>query len=81
MEEITSVPIIALTATATPKVAQDIQKNLGMTDAKVFQQSFNRDNLFYEVRPKKEVQKEIIKYVKKHPGKSGILYCLSRKKS
>jgi ATP-dependent DNA helicase RecQ len=80
MEDIKIAPIIALTATATPKVAQDIRKNLGMVDAKVFQQSFNRDNLYYEVRPKKEVQKEIIKYVKKHPGKSGILYCLSRKK-
>ncbi len=80
MEKITSVPIIALTATATPKVQQDIQKNLGMTDARVFKASFNRDNLYYEVRPKKEVQKEIIRYVKQHPGKSGIVYCLSRKK-
>lgn len=80
MEKITSVPIIALTATATPKVQQDIQKNLGMTDAKVFKASFNRDNLYYEVRPKRDVQKEIIKYVKRHSGKSGIVYCLSRKK-
>ena len=80
MEEITSVPIIALTATATPKVQQDIQKNLGMTDARLYQTSFNRSNLYYEVRPKRDVQREIIKYVKKHPGKSGIIYCLSRKK-
>lgn len=80
MERITSVPIIALTATATEKVALDIQKNLGMTDAMVFKDSFNRDNLYYEVRPKKDVQKEIIKYIKQQPGKSGIVYCLSRKK-
>ncbi|MBT4775417.1 MAG: DNA helicase RecQ [Crocinitomicaceae bacterium] len=80
MEQITSVPIIALTATATPKVQVDIQKNLGMVDAKVFKASFNRDNLYYEVRPKRDVQKEIIKYVKRHTGKSGIIYCLSRKK-
>lgn len=80
MEQISTVPIIALTATATPKVQVDIQKNLGMVDAKLFKASFNRDNLFYEVRPKKDVQKEIIKYVKRHSGKSGIIYCLSRKK-
>ncbi|MCB0403095.1 MAG: DNA helicase RecQ [Flavobacteriales bacterium] len=80
IEEIDRVPIIALTATATPKVQEDIQKNLGMTDAKVFKASFNRDNLYYEIRPKKEVKKEIIKYIKQHPGKSGIIYCLSRKK-
>jgi len=80
IEEITEVPIIALTATATPKVQQDIQKNLGMTDVKVFKDSFNRPNLYYEVRPKKDVVKEIIKFVKARPGKTGIVYCLSRKK-
>jgi ATP-dependent DNA helicase RecQ len=80
IEEITNVPIIALTATATPKVQQDIQKNLGMTDAKVFKDSFNRGNLYYEVRPKKDVVREIIKFVKARPGKTGIIYCLSRKK-
>lgn len=80
IEEIGHVPIIALTATATPKVQQDIQKNLGMTDAKVFKSSFNRANLYYEVRPKAGVVKEVIKYVKANSGKSGIIYCLSRKK-
>lgn len=80
IEEIDRVPIIALTATATPKVQEDIQKNLGMTGAKVFKASFNRENLYYEIRPKKDVKKEIIKYIKKHQGKSGIVYCLSRKK-
>jgi len=80
IEEIDRVPIIALTATATPKVQEDIQKNLGMTEANVFKASFNRDNLYYEIRPKKDVKKEIIKYIKQHPGKSGIVYCLSRKK-
>jgi ATP-dependent DNA helicase RecQ len=80
IEEITDVPIIALTATATPKVQQDIQKNLGMIDTKVFLDSFNRPNLYYEVRPKKDVVREIIKFVKSRPGKSGIVYCLSRKK-
>ncbi|MCB0477394.1 MAG: DNA helicase RecQ [Crocinitomicaceae bacterium] len=79
-QQISKVPIIALTATATPKVQSDIQKNLNMMDAKVFQASFNRDNLFYEVRPKREIEKEIIKFVKQRPGKSGIVYCLSRKK-
>ncbi len=74
-------PLIALTATATPKVQHDIQKNLGMTEATVFKSSFNRANLYYEVRPKKEdVEKEIIKYIKSQAGKSGIIYCLSRKK-
>ena len=77
---IDDVPIIALTATATPKVQADIQKNLGMTDATLFKASFNRDNLFYEVRPKKNVQKEIIRFIKPRTGKSGIIYCLSRKK-
>lgn len=75
------VPIIALTATATPKVQQDIQKNLNMMDAKLFISSFNRPNLYYEVRPKGEdAIKDIIKYIKSQPGKSGIVYCLSRKK-
>lgn len=80
IEQIGKVPIIALTATATPKVQQDIQKNLGMLQANVFKSSFNRSNLYYEVRPKVNVTKEIIKYIKSHPGKSGIVYCLSRKK-
>lgn len=80
IEAIERVPIIALTATATPKVQEDIQKNLGMTNAKVFKASFNRSNLYYEVRPKKDVKKEIVRFVKQFPGKSGIVYCLSRKK-
>ncbi len=79
-EQISNVPIIALTATATPKVQHDIQKNLNMLDAKVFKASFNRDNLFYEVRPKREVEKEIIRYIRTKEGQSGIIYCLSRKK-
>ncbi|WP_107039368.1 DNA helicase RecQ [Brumimicrobium mesophilum] len=79
-EAISDVPIIALTATATPKVQQDIQKNLNMLDAHLYKASFNRDNLYYEVRPKKDVEKEIIKYIRKRKGKSGIIYCLSRKK-
>jgi ATP-dependent DNA helicase RecQ len=73
-------PIIALTATATPKVQHDIQKNLGILDADVFKSSFNRPNLYYEVRSKQDVTKEIIKYIKNNQGKSGIIYCLSRKK-
>lgn len=74
-------PVIALTATATPKVQHDIQKNLGMTNVTVFKSSFNRPNLYYEVRSKsKDVDKEIIRYIKSRPGKSGIIYCLSRKK-
>jgi ATP-dependent DNA helicase RecQ len=73
-------PIIALTATATPKVQHDIQKNLGILDAAIFKSSFNRANLYYEVRPKQDVSKEIIKYIKNNTGKSGIIYCLSRKK-
>ncbi len=80
IEKIGTVPIIALTATATPKVQQDIQKNLGMAKAAVYKSSFNRPNLYYEVRPKQNVMKEIIKYVKSQHGKSGIIYCLSRKK-
>jgi len=74
------IPIIALTATATPKVQQDIQKNLQMNNATVYKSSFNRANLFYEVRAKRNVIKEIVKYVKQNQGKSGIVYCLSRKK-
>jgi ATP-dependent DNA helicase RecQ len=73
-------PVIALTATATPKVQIDIQKNLQMEDADVFISSFNRKNLYYEVRPKKETKKQLIRFLKEHKGKSGIIYCLSRKK-
>jgi ATP-dependent DNA helicase RecQ len=78
--EIGDAPIMALTATATPKVQHDIQKNLGMLDAQVFKASFNRPNLYYEVRPKVNAEKEIIKYIKNNSGKSGIIYCLSRRK-
>ena len=81
VERIGVAPIIALTATATDKVRQDIKKNLGMPDADEFRSSFNRPNLYYEVRPKtKEVDKDIVKFIRQHPGKSGIIYCLSRKK-
>jgi len=80
MEAIGTVPIMALTATATPKVQHDIMKNLNMTDATLFKSSFNRANLYYEVRPKKDVVKEIIRFIRQHQGKSGIIYCLSRKK-
>lgn len=80
VEEIGKAPIIALTATATPKVQHDIQKNLDMLDAEVFKSSFNRPNLYYEVRPKNDPTKDIIKFIKNHEGKSGIIYCLSRKK-
>ena len=81
VEEIGKAPIIALTATATPKVQNDIQKNLDMMDAQVFKSSFNRPNLYYEVRPKQgDVTEDIIKFIKNHEGKSGIIYCLSRKK-
>ena len=73
-------PIIALTATATPKVQSDIQKSLGIMDATVFKSSFNRPNLTYEVRGKDEPEKDIIRYIKQNPGRSGIIYCLSRKK-
>ena len=73
-------PVIALTATATPKVQNDIQKNLGIMDATVFKSSFNRPNLYYEVRDKVDAEKDIIRYIKQRPGKSGIIYCLSRKK-
>ena len=75
-----NIPIIALTATATPKVQQDIQKNLQMNNATIYKSSFNRSNLFYEVRAKRNVIKEIVKFVKQNQGKSGIIYCLSRKK-
>mgnify|MGYP000846269485 CR=1 FL=1 len=80
IDAVGGVPVMALTATATPKVQQDIQKNLGMMSANLFKSSFNRDNLYYDVRPKQNVIKEIIKYVKQNSGKSGIIYCLSRKK-
>jgi ATP-dependent DNA helicase RecQ len=80
IEQIGKVPIIALTATATPKVQQDIQKNLGMVGANLYKSSFNRSNLYYDIRPKQNVIKEIIKYIKANSGKSGIVYCLSRKK-
>lgn len=81
INEIGIAPVIALTATATDKVRTDIKKNLGMPDAMEFKSSFNRPNLYYEVRPKtKNVDKDIIKFIKLHPGKSGIIYCLSRKK-
>lgn len=81
INEIQSRPVIALTATATPKVQHDIQKNLCMLDAKVYKSSFNRSNLYYEVRPKtKDVERDIIRFIKNHPGESGIVYCLSRKK-
>jgi ATP-dependent DNA helicase RecQ len=81
INEIGTAPVIALTATATPKVQHDIQKNLGMINAQVFKSSFNRPNLYYEVRTKNNnIDKEIIKFIKSQPGKSGIIYCLSRKK-
>src|SRR5574344_1846334 len=81
INEIGRAPIIALTATATKKVQDDIKKNLGMVEAKEFKSSLNRPNLYYEVRPKtKKIDKDIIKFIKQHPGKSGIIYCLSRKK-
>jgi ATP-dependent DNA helicase RecQ len=81
IQQIADVPIMALTATATPKVQQDIQKNLGMMDARQFKASFNRANLYYEIRPKHNVGKQIIQYIKANSGKSGIIYCLSRKKT
>jgi ATP-dependent DNA helicase RecQ len=81
INEIGRAPIIALTATATPKVQHDIQKNLGMIGATVFKSSFNRPNLYYEVRPKtSNIDRDIIRYIKNNAGKSGIIYCLSRKK-
>jgi ATP-dependent DNA helicase RecQ len=80
INDIGNAPIIALTATATPKVQLDIQKNLAMQDAAIFRSSFNRPNLYYEIRPKVDAAKEIIRYIKTNAGKSGIVYCLSRKK-
>ncbi len=80
INDIGQAPLITLTATATPKVQLDIQKNLGMSDAAVFKSSFNRPNLFYELRPKNEPDRDIIRYIKQNEGKSGIIYCLSRKK-
>ena len=80
IDRIADVPVIALTATATPKVQDDIHKTLGMTDDIVFKESFNRANLFYEVRPKVDIDKEIVKFIHQNKGKSGIVYCLSRKK-
>nr|WP_315034341.1 DNA helicase RecQ [uncultured Chryseobacterium sp.] len=80
IDKIANVPVIALTATATPKVQDDIQKTLGMTNALVFKESFNRPNLYYEVCPKINVDKEIVKFINQHKGKSGIVYCLSRRK-
>ncbi len=81
IEQIADCPIMALTATATPKVQQDIQKNLGMLNAKAFRASFNRANLYYEIRPKANIGKQIIQYIKSNSGKSGIIYCLSRRKT
>ena len=81
IQKIGNAPVIALTATATDKVRMDIKKSLGITDAKEFRSSFNRPNLYYEVRQKtKDIDKQIIKFIKQHPGKSGIVYCISRKK-
>ncbi len=80
INEIGNAPLIALTATATPKVQLDIQKNLGMSDAAVFKSSFNRPNLYYELRPKHNIDHDIIKFIKMREGKCGIIYCLSRKK-
>lgn len=80
VDEIGRAPIIALTATATPKVQSDILKNLGILDARVFKSSFNRTNLYYEVKDKVDADKDIVRYIRQNPGKSGIVYCLSRKK-
>ncbi|MEO5980282.1 MAG: DNA helicase RecQ [Chryseolinea sp.] len=80
IQNLGDMPVIALTATATPKVQIDIQKNLQMEEADVFMSSFNRKNLYYEVRPKKETKKQLIKFLKENKGKSGVIYCLSRKK-
>jgi len=80
IDKIAKVPVIALTATATPKVQDDIQKTLGMNNAMVFKDSFNRPNLYYEIRPKVNVDREIVKFINQHKGKSGIVYCLSRRK-
>lgn len=80
IQEIGLAPVMALTATATAKVQHDIQKNLGMLDAKVYRSSFNRPNLYYEIKPKHKTTADIIRFISNHPGKSGIIYCLSRKK-
>ena len=80
VEEIGQAPIVALTATATAKVQHDIQKNLGILDARVFKASFNRANLYYEIKPKVKPEAQIIRFIKQNEGKSGIIYCLSRKK-
>lgn len=80
VDQIGRAPIIALTATATPKVQNDILKNLAILDAQVFKSSFNRSNLYYEIRDKSDPEKDIIKFIRQNPGKSGIIYCLSRKK-
>lgn len=80
IDKIAEVPVIALTATATPKVQDDIQKTLGMNNALVFKSSFNRPNLYYEIRPKINIDKEIVKFINQRKGKSGIVYCLSRRK-
>ena len=80
VQDIGLAPIIALTATATPKVQSDIQKNLKMTEAKVFKSSFNRPNLYYEIRDKSNTRRDIIKFIRENPGKSGIIYCLSRRR-
>ena len=80
LSQLGTIPMIALTATATPKVQLDIQKNLDMENGRLFQSSFNRDNLYYEVRPKQQAKKHLIKFIKDHRGQSGIVYCLSRKK-
>lgn len=81
VDEVGRAPIIALTATATPKVQYDIQKNLGMLDARVFKSSFNRPNLYYEIRDKVDPKRDMIRFIKQNAGKSGIVYCLSRKKT
>ncbi|WP_421977960.1 DNA helicase RecQ [Roseivirga seohaensis] len=80
IDQLGDLPIIALTATATPKVQLDIQRNLQMEQADLFKSSFNRENLYYEVRPKKSIKKQLIKFMRENKGKSGIIYCLSRKK-
>ena len=80
VESIGRAPIIAHTATATPKVQSDILKNLGIPDAAIFKSSFNRPNLYYEIRPKDDAERDIVRFIRQHPGKSGIIYCLSRKK-
>ena len=80
VDEIGRAPIIALTATATPKVKSDIMKNLGISDAKVFISSFNRPNLYYEIRDKNKAEEDMVRFIREHRGKSGIIYCLSRKK-